>query len=37
MNRIGVVIAVVLGALGLVAVAVFVVSAVLLQNFGSNK
>ncbi len=37
MNRIGVIVAVILGAIGLVAVALFVVSAVLMQSFGSNK
>ncbi len=37
MNRVGVIIAVVLGAIGLVAVAVFVVMAILLQGMGSNK
>lgn len=37
MNRIGVIVAVVLGAIGLVTVALFVVGAILLQSFGSNK
>lgn len=36
-NRIGVIVAVVLGAIGLVAVAVFVVVAILMQGMGSNK
>ena len=37
MNRIGVIVAVVLGAIGLVAVVLFVVGAILMQGFGSNK
>lgn len=37
MNRIGVIVAVILGAIGLVAVAVFVVGAIFMQSFGSNK
>ena len=37
MNRIGVIVAVILGAIGLVAVALFVVGAILMQSFGSNK
>ncbi len=37
MNRIGVIIAIVLGAIGLVTVALLVVGAVLMQGFGSNK
>jgi len=36
-NRIGVIVAIVLGSIGLVAVALFVVAAVLLQGMGSNK
>ncbi len=37
MNRIGVIIAIVLGSIGLIAVAVFVVMAIVMQSFGSNK
>jgi hypothetical protein len=36
-HRIGVIVAVVLGAIGLVTIAVFVVGAILMQSFGSNK
>ncbi len=37
MNRIGVIVAVVLGAIGLVTVALLVVGAIFMQGFGSNK
>ncbi len=36
-NRIAVIVGIVLAAIGLVAVALFVVMAVLMQGFGSNK
>ncbi len=37
MNKVGVVVAVVLGAIGLVAVGFFIFVAIALQSMGSNK
>lgn len=37
MNKVGVIVAVVLGAIGLAAVGFFIFMAIALQSFGSNK